>query len=266
MSAPVYLLTSQVAVIDPATGTFPDIYMPAAMSTALTSAQAAASAAGASAAASAASALTATGGPSAQASAAAAAASLAAAQTAASSAAASAAAAQAVAVSGGGVTTAQLNTAIAGLAPVARSGLYSDMTGTQPAPTLVSLGLGNVNNTSDANKPISTATAASISSINTYAATLSGRIDALTTALTGKVDVSQVGVSVAPLDGAFKLPLVNLTPLVSLLIGNGSATIPIRPATPNPVIFDVTGSVVPATGTTAGGSAAGVNGLDRQWT
>jgi hypothetical protein len=109
-----------------------------------------------------------------------------------------------------------------------------------------------------------------ITALQTSLTTMQGTINAqaaLITALqSSKLDANAVGVTVAPLDGALKLPLANLTPLVSLLIGNGSATIPVRPATPNPVIFDVTGSVVPATGTTAGGSAAGVNGLDRQWT
>lgn len=92
------------------------------------------------------------------------------------------------------------------------------------------------------------------------------QIGGLNTALGTKVDKTAIGVTVAPLDGSKKLPLVNLTPQVPLLIGGGTATIPSRPATGNPVIFDVTGATVPATGSTNGGTAAGVNGLDRQWT
>ena len=111
-----------------------------------------------------------------------------------------------------------------------------------------------------------TALTTTVSGLQATVTAQAATITTLTASLAGKVNTSAVGVTVAPLDGAAKLPLVNLTPLVSLLIGNGSATIPVRPATPNPVIFDVTGAVVPATGTTAGGSAAGVNGLDRQWT
>jgi hypothetical protein len=47
----------------------------------------------------------------------------------------------------------------------------------------------------------------------------------------------------------------------ALMIGDGSATIPVRPATSSPVIFNTT-SFVPTTGTRAGGTAALVLGLD----
>jgi hypothetical protein len=45
-----------------------------------------------------------------------------------------------------------------GLAPVAKTGSYSDLTGKPSIPTVpADIGLGNVNNTSDVNKPVSTA-------------------------------------------------------------------------------------------------------------
>lgn len=46
------------------------------------------------------------------------------------------------------------------------------------------------------------------------------------------------------------------------IIGDGTATVPVRPATTSPVWFDCT-TAPPLTGTTAGGTAAAVNGLDR---
>lgn len=52
-----------------------------------------------------------------------------------------------------------------------------------------------------------------------------------------------------------------ISPLQALIIGDGSATLPTRPTTTNPVIFNTTGTP-PLNGTTAGGTTGRVAGLD----
>lgn len=52
-----------------------------------------------------------------------------------------------------------------------------------------------------------------------------------------------------------------ISPLQALIVGDGSATLPIRPTTSNPVIFNTTGTP-PLNGTVAGGTTGRVAGLD----
>lgn len=112
-------------------------------------------------------------------------------------------------------TEAEITTALAGktdtsdLAPVALSGSYNDLTdkptGGSGAVTSVAgktgdvtlnkadIGLSNVDNTSDANKPVSTATATALSNkANTTHTHAQSDITGLTTALSGKANTSSL--------------------------------------------------------------------------
>lgn len=102
----------------------------------------------------------------------------------------------------------------------------------------------------------------------TVNASLAAKADTTTvnTGLAAKVNSTLINAvsGVAPLDAGKLLPLINAPTVMAVIIGNGSATIPTRPATPNPVIFNCT-SQPPMGGTVNGGSAAAVNGLDIWW-
>lgn len=94
--------------------------------------------------------------------------------------------------------------------------LHADRTDNPHSVTKTQVGLGNADNTSDANKPISTATQA---------------------ALDLKLDASEVGVTVASLDGSGKVPVSQLPSAIMEYKGAWNAS------TNSPTLTDGTGDI-----------------------
>jgi hypothetical protein len=98
-------------------------------------------------------------------------------------------------------------------------------------------------------------------SLTSMQSTITAQAALITALQTAKLDATTVGVTVAGLDTARKLPLTNLTPAVTIDNVAVSGTYPLRPATPNRVIWY--GPTQPAAGGTTAGGGGAVDNYDR---
>jgi hypothetical protein len=98
-------------------------------------------------------------------------------------------------------------------------------------------------------------------SLTALTATVTAQASLITALQTSKLDTATVGITVAGLNGGRNLPLLNLTPGVTVDNVAVSGVYPLRPATANRVIWY--GPIQPATGGTTAGGGGAVDNYDR---